>query len=846
MADAKAQPEAKAPDNIEASFDRCTALADSIAAAAPADATEGIIKPILTNVLEWPAEELTPCNTVIAPHRCIRLCIEGSSRAAVIIQDGPLGLAGRNVDRPYRLDGPVLATPEATTAIRQACLACGLKNCELAAVTTGTEWIIFRGNRIGDGKDTLEGVAFVFPDLDAIKQYFKLFYDLLARGPVTELRYRAHFQEAEGQPIRARAFGRVLRTPNQLRLLDRGKLAADLDRVMDSFFKRLVGDKDPEMLHKCFVVTKESDLAEDRIARISEELVGRIKTLDASTSDTLGELIHKVQVTHSNEFVLLVGTKGAGKSTFIDRFFASVLKPDIREECVLVNVDMKKCSGSEHRVVEWLDDTLLEKMERAIYEDSEPDYDELRGMFFDEYRRWSKGTYKHLYDTNREQFRIEFGRHLERKRVEKPHDYICRLMRHVVTNRKKAPCLIFDNADHFPIEFQERVYQYAQSLYESTTCLVIMPITDKTSWQLSRQGALQSFESVVSLFLPTPSPKTVLEQRIKYLEQKSTDEDEERGRGYFLGQGIQLELTHLKAFTRCLQHVFLETGSTSLWVGSLANHDIRRSLELTRAIMASPYIKVDELLTLYLVKDARAIPEYDIQRAIIRGNYNFYPVDSNQFVQNIYSLRTEIGTSPLLGLRILTALHDAHHREVQGTEAFVAVSQIFDYFQATTIERRVVSLWLDAMLKTGLCLSYDPTHTSIEQVQKVELSPSGRQHLLWGTSDESYLGSMMEVTPINDQRTYDKLKNAPRDTKSLEWHTKTSIFIQYLLDEDESYVQIPDHESYRGQHRLTRLLVRVGRRVGRGLEAEQRRNEEYHHRRNNRYRVREEPSAEKE
>ncbi len=833
MEKGKTETGIKSPDNIEASFETLKTLTNSLLGPPPADTTEGIIKPILNNVLEWSVEELTPCNTVIAPHRCIRLCIEGCSRAAVIIQDGHLGLAGRDTDRPYRLDGPTLATPEAANAIHQACMVCGMKNCELAIITTGTEWIIFRGNRLGDGRDTLEGLAFVFPDLDAVKQHFKLFYDLLARGPVTELRYRAHFQEAEGQPIRSRSFGKVLRMPYSLRPLERGKLASDLDRVMDSFFKRLMGDKDPEMLHKCFVVTKESAIAEEKIARISEDLVGRIKTLDTSTSETLGELIHKVQTTQNNEFVLLVGTKGAGKSTFIDRFFASVLDPEVREECVLVHIDMKKCSGSEHRVIEWLNDTLLSKMERAIYADTEPNYDELRGMFWDEYIRWKKGTYKHLYENDRKEFRIEFGRHLELKRKEKPHDYICRLMQHIVNNRKKAPCLIFDNADHFPIEFQQRVYQYAQSLFESATCLVIMPITDKTSWQLSRQGAMQSFESVVSLFLPTPSSKTVLEQRIKYLDKRSSDEDEERGRGYFLGQGIHLELNHLKAFARCLQQVFIETGQASRWVGSLSNHDIRRTLELTRSIMASPYIKVDELLTLYITKDAATIPAYDIQRAIIRKNYNFYPVDNNQFVQNIYSLRTEIGTSPLLGLRILTALFDAHHREVQGTESFVAVSQIYDYFQATTIERRTVSLWLDAMLKTGLCLSYDPTHTSIEQVQKVEISPSGRQHLLWGSSDENYIGSMMEVTPINDQAAYEAIKNAPQNNKTIEWFMKTLAFTQYLLDEDQSYVQIPDHESYKGQHRLTNLLKKSKQRIERNREDLLRKNEAYHRQRRN-------------
>jgi hypothetical protein len=226
------------------------------------------------------------------------------------------------------------------------------------------------------------------------------------------------------------------------------------------------------------------------------------------------------------------------------------------------------------------------------------------------------------------------------------------------------------------------------------------------------------------------------------------------------------------------------------------------------------------------------IPERDIQRAIIRGNYNFYPADNNQFVQNIYSLRTEIGTSPLLGLRILQALFDAHHREVQGTEAFIAVSQIFDYFQATTIERRVVSLWLDAMLKTGLCFSYDPTHTSIEQVRKIEISPAGRQHLIWGSSDENYIGSMMEVTPIYDQKTWNDLRSAPRGDKTLEWLTKTSVFAQYLLEEDTSFVQIPEHESYAGQHRITKLLEKAWQRITRRLEYAQQRNQELLHRNN--------------
>ena len=804
-----------ARDTVETAHARFQAIAADWVKARESGAgnvVSDLIRRILTEVLEWAKEELTDCTTASAPYECIRLTIENASRAAVVIQKAHLGLKGRNADRPYRLDGPVLSAPDSLEGVRQACIVCGLKNTELAALTNGEEWVVFRGSRVGDGKDTMEGVGFVFQNLDAIRDNFKLFYDLLSRNPIVELRYRAHFQEAEGQPIRDRAFSRPLRDSNQLKLFERGALAADLDRVMESFFQRLAGDKDPEMLLNCFVTTKESQIAENKIARISEDLVSRIRNLDTASAETLSDLIHKVQITQRNEFVLLIGTKGAGKSTFIDRFFKHVLSEDVKKECMVIRVDLKECPGSEATVVEWLDDTLLIATEDAIFRDSPPTYEEIQGMFFDEYRRWSMGTYRHLYESDKDQFKIEFGRHIEKRREDRPHEYIRRLLRNIVASRKKAPCIVFDNADHFSIEFQEKVFQYARSIYESQVCIVIMPITDKTSWQLSRQGALQSFETM-SLFLPTPSPKLVLERRIKYLEEKVSPDNEEKGRGYFLGQGIRLELDHLKAFAHCLQHVFLETGRASEWVGSLANMDIRRSLQLTRDIMASPYIKVEELLKAFIARTAAVIPEYDIQRAIIRRHYNFYPVGNHPFVQNIFCLRTEIGTSPLLGLRILTVLRDALHKETEGREAFMGVSQLYDYFQSMMVERRVVSLWLDAMLRTGLCLSYDPTQTSIERVQKIEIAPSGRLHHLWGCTNDSYIGSMMEVTPIEHQPTYDRLRGVPWENKMLEWMEKTDIFIQYLIEEDSGYARVPDHEAFEGQRRLVKNIERVGKRI---------------------------------
>jgi len=146
-------------------------------------------------------------------------------------------------------------------------------------------------------------------------------------------------------------------------------------------------------------------------------------------------------------------------------------------------------------------------------------------MFYDEYSRLRRGNWSVLYENNKEEFQIRFGEKIEAKRTQDPKEYIHGLVRHILHSRQALPVIVFDNTDHFEIDFQQRVYQYARSIYEAVQCLVILPITDRTSWQLSKHGALQSFEHE-ALYLPTPQTGEVIRKRIEYIESKV-----EAGRG---------------------------------------------------------------------------------------------------------------------------------------------------------------------------------------------------------------------------------------------------------------------------------------------------------------------------
>jgi len=766
-----------------------------------------VIDRMFIEVLGWTYEKIAAEESSGGGFLDYKFSISGLARLIVEAKrDGrELGVAKRPSGRAFKLQGPVFNSKAAKEGIKQAIRYCGHKNAELACVTNGREWIVFRGSRLGDGKDTMEGMAFVFPSLESVKEQFQKFYGLLSSESIASVSYRAYFQEAEGQPIRLTAFRKSIREPGSAGLIAHSKLGRDIDRVMTSFFRRITGDNDPDMLSHCFVESRESEEWDRRLVRISEDIVGRVKGIDTDNADELSRVIERVRCTQRNEFVIIVGTKGAGKTTFIERFFKLVLSKDILRECVLIRINLADSDGDENGINSWLNQHFLEIAEEAVFGNIPPSFREIQGMFYDEYTRMRDGTLNHLYEKNKTEFKILFGKHIESIRSGRPHDYICRLIRHIAASRRKVPCIIFDNADHFTIDFQERVFRFARSIYENEICLIILPITDTTSWQLSPQGPLQSFPSKV-MYLPTPSTKKILKKRIAFIERRIASAKTESGKGYFFGRGIELSVENLQGFVSTLNEVFINTGLVAKWIDNLANRDIRRVLELTREVATSPYLNVYEFLKAYIAQSTVPVSRYSLLKAVVRGKYDIYRVNGNKYVQNIYALNNDHSTSPLLGLRILQLLRDA--RRFGNSDSFITVNQVVDYFRAMTIDPTIVLAWLCNVLSNGLCLSYDPTVKEISKAKRIGLSPSGHQHLLWGTKDRTYLSCMIPVTPIQNESDYQKLEVS---FKSKLWDEQRIQFVEYLVGHDQMYCQIPEHDAYDGQKKVLREVSALGK-----------------------------------
>jgi hypothetical protein len=116
-----------------------------------------------------------------------------------------------------------------------------------------------------------------------------------------------------------------------------------------------------------------------------------------------------------------------------------------------------------------------------------------------------KGPFRPLYESDKTAFKIKFSDFLNEQMETDAHSYILRLLEDVVRNRKLLPCIIFDNTDHFvDPNYQEAIFQFSQSLHESVPfTLIVMPITDRSLWRLSKAGPLQTYSSKM-FYLPVP------------------------------------------------------------------------------------------------------------------------------------------------------------------------------------------------------------------------------------------------------------------------------------------------------------------------------------------------------
>ncbi|QSJ15784.1 AAA family ATPase [Nostoc sp. UHCC 0702] len=706
----------------------------------------------------------------------------------------------------YKVGGPALQS--ATDGLEQAKRYCTDTAVLFSALTTGLQWIGFWAVRT-DGVPPKEGKAAVFPSLEAIEQNFAVFYDLFSQEGVLANLYQVHVHQSEGLQVNHSEVLESVIEISERRLLSKSVLLRDLENIYRSFFSSMSGEDDPDMLAKCFVESKESRAADESLEKITRNLLNQVDIVNSDKGTELENQIRASVESQRGEFVLVIGNKGAGKSTFIDRFFRLVLDKQLRANCLVLRVDLANSDGNQATIASWLTDKLKIELEKNLFNDGCPSYDELQGVFFQDYKRWMNGEYKYLYEEDKIKFKQKFGEWMADIGLKQPQKYVSRLIKNAVDARRLMPCIVFDNTDHFPQSFQESVFQYAQSIYRESFSFIICPITDRTIWQLSKSGPLQSYEHR-DFYLPVPSTKEVLAKRVDFIKEKAKEDTEVNG-NYFTNKGIRLSIPDITAFALSVEDIFIHEDYIGRIVGWLSNFDIRRSLQIAQRVITSPMINITDLVKAYAVGEAFRPQRRNIKKALFFGDYNhFYQQDSN-FILNVFEVNSNTITSPLIRLSILRLLIDVYSEHTDSDRIYLVVEDILNYFEPATIRRTIVKDHLKALLNYRLIEPYDPTDINIYESQRLKITHCGRIHYEFVVDDKEgvYMSEMALMTPISSQEYIIKTRNLIQSGKLSfqDWRTITNWFVEYCLEQDKIYISLPQSNLYQSQ-RILRDTIR--------------------------------------
>lgn len=715
----------------------------------------------------------------------------------------------------------------AQDGIEQARRYCFNSHVSPAVLTNGFQWIFFRGIRI-DGLGIEEQKAIVFPNLDAIAEDFVMFYEMMSLEGLSKEFFEIHLSRyEENSPQSSEQFTPAI-SDGRVHLLTRSALSIDLEPVIKKFFTDMSSSDDPEMLRECFVESSESRDADSEISKIMERIYSNMTAVKkdqlAQLTKQMVQLIKDDPAQKTSEVILIVGKTGAGKTTFIDRFFQQALASKLREECVVIRIDMAKFDEGS-TTSDRLTRDIIKGIETELFEDGLPSGKDIKAIFNREFHRKKKNEWS--MDNDRAQNK-KFLEYMEKYSATQPFDYMIGLLQHgAIANRQKLPCLIFDNADIFSIETQQKIFQYAQSIKQQLShVLLICPITPDSLMGLNNTSIFESYFTK-KFFLPVPLMKEILARRIRYIQKKISEaksiaatNNTQKSKNYFLRNGFNISIKDLTAFASLLEDNFINQEFVTRLIGKLANFKIRDSLKLLGEIITSPHIDVDSLILGYIKKSAVGV-DHDIKdkhviRAALACKYEYHLEKQNDFIKNVFSFDASIITSPLMKLRVLQFLSEKYHsagsHEHRG---YVDVKDVQTFFKPLGVRPTTITTLIRDLYYGGLVSRFDQSKPKHADINRICISDRGLQHLELGLRNLMYITQMGVRTRMRECDELSKIKTALSKSGYQKWTEILQLFVSYCLHEDRLYLgEIPEIDQYISQRNLTVAFASIDHGTG--------------------------------
>ena len=529
-----------------------------------------------------------------------------------------------------------------------------------------------------------------------------------------------------------------------------------------------------------------------------------------------------------NKILLLVGARGAGKSTFVEYFQSMKLPAKIADATSWVTADFKVNPPSADKMEDWTLDQIASGLMKCEPSIDFSEWETQEKVFGIELRDFKKGAVSLLKDDlpayNKEIY--QFVKDL----VNNKEAYVRCLGRYVAAEKGKLLVLVFDNADKGAPEEQLKAFQVVQWVQSWLPCVVFLPIRDVTYETRKNIPPLDTIIKEFIFRIEPPQFTKVLKQRVRLALAELKKTSGKKVLEYSLENGAKVTYpeSEIGTYLACIYRSLYDHDHLlrRMLVG-LAGHDIRRAMEIFLDFCKSGHIGNKELLKIRALNGNYSLPYGVVTRVLLRLSRRFYDGDDSH-VKNLFQAEPdEQNPNHLVRFSILHWLADRRKRPgPTGIRGFHRVAKLLS-------ELGVIGFTVERIHKELLYLI--ASHCIYTEHQKAEIlepddlviiAPAGFATLRLSRQLD-YLAACSEETWLADESLADEIaKRIGANGISGHYRRTTTRrnaydFANYLVDASSKTIVVPQAIKHSGGQELVHALDDVKANVDRAIKKEE-------------------------
>jgi hypothetical protein len=557
-------------------------------------------------------------------------------------------------------------------------------------------------------------------------------------------------------------------------------------------------------------IVKEAYIASLRQQRYIEPIDRLVRNAVAPTASKIKPLENSkvpIEITAAlrdrkqleNQILLLIGSVGAGKSTFVDYLSYVALPNDIREKTLWLRINLNDAPLSPELVYDWIAKAIVEELRLSKPDMDFDDLSILEKIFRRELNILKKGPLS-LLNPDSIEYQVRIVDRLMQLQSNM-QDMSKGIASFLCSGPNQLLVIVLDNCDKRTRDEQLIMFQVAQWVQAEFQCLVVLPLRDVTFDMHRHDPPLDTALKQFIFRIEPPQFSDVLQARVRLaLVEIARTSASASALSYQLPNGIKVtypaedQALYLASILRSL---YAHDRFVRQVMTGLAGRDVRRALEIFLDFCMSGHIGEDEIFKIRYFQGNHILPLSVVARVLLRMKRRFYD-GNHSYLKNLVQCHHR-DAFPDHFVR-LSLLHwfgrKFKAKGPAGVEGFHRASDMITDLTAIGHDASRVREELAYLAREGCVIPEHLKTDKIEDQDLLKISASGVVHLQLLANPE-YLAACAEDTWISDEALCKRIAERISTSFETQFSPVTTAlnaaeFVEYLKGQWAKMVCAPD------------------------------------------------------